>query len=74
MHVVTTGTNPTSLPPTVMVTIDVDRLSAPSWPASTLPVVAPLQATNANDDGDRSAAQSAGYPWGLRSQEPLAGS
>lgn len=50
-HVCMTSANPTSLPPAVTLTSVVDELSAPSWPLDTEAVVAPEQATNANDDG-----------------------
>lgn len=52
-----TSAKPTSLPPAVTLTKVVDELSAPSWLLATEPVVAPEQATKANEDGEFRAAQ-----------------
>lgn len=52
-----TSANPTSFPPAVTLTSEVDVLSAPSWPLETVLVVAPEQATKVNDDGEFAAAQ-----------------
>jgi hypothetical protein len=48
VQVVSTSTNPRSLPPMVIVTNVVFGLSARNWDLSDF-VVAPLQATNLND-------------------------
>ncbi|CAM5313646.1 hypothetical protein SMICM304S_09206 [Streptomyces microflavus] len=55
-----TSANPTSLPPAVTLTSAVDASRAPSWPLATEAVVAPEQATKANEVGEFAAAHSCG--------------
>jgi hypothetical protein len=64
---------PTSLPPTVTLTRVVDALSAESWLFMTSVVAAPLHAANVNEASWVMCvtAHSSGYPWVLRSQDPL---
>lgn len=52
-----TSANPTSFPPAVTLTNEVDVVSDPSWLPETVLVVAPEQATKVNDDGEFAAAQ-----------------
>src|ERR1700742_3548921 len=69
-----TWVNPTSLPPTVMLTSVVRALSADNWLARTVAVVAPAQATETNEAGWWRRAHSCGNALVLRSQlRPAAG-
>jgi hypothetical protein len=61
-HEVMIEAKPASLPPTVMVTMFVAELSAPSCSLVTLPVVAPEQALNVRLVPARCAATSHGPP------------
>src|SRR6185312_91432 len=65
-HCVMMLEKPASLPPTVIVTMFVELLSAPSCSLVTLAVVAPEQALNVRLVPARSLATSSGYAYRLR--------